>query len=502
VSLATRRAPDRTPLVRSRGARFESVVGAAAGWTLIGAAAALAVTALVDITGEGEDALGFTVVGAIGAIVGFGLLRVFRRPVHAHRRGVITSLVTTMTSLIALSAVAYWAVGAFDRPDDALFESVAGFSTTSLTVLNPLEGATRGVLFWRATSQWLGGGMAMFFAVAVLPFFGASDLGYAHGQNSRADAVAPRVWVGIQRLAKLYVGLTAVIDLAYLIAGMGTFDAITFSFTTASTGGFANYTDSLAHFDSAAIEWVAIGGMAVAGTSMALIWWVIRGAPGSILRSMEFRLYAFLLVGATATVSVWTWDTGSAHEVIRQAAFTITASLSTTGFRVVDWGMWIWGAQVMILALIGIGSMSGSLGGGFRTLRAIEATRFVGRELRRQLHPHARQVIKINDTVVSEETLWRMHAFQLLYIAVAAGGAFALALLDVDLITAISGSISSLATMGPALGELAGFADATVLDAPSRGVLMVVMFLGRLAIYPVVLAVGLLWISTRRGLRR
>ena len=59
--------------------------------------------------------------------------------------------------------------------------------------------------------------------------------------------------------------------------------------------------------------------------------------------------------------------------------------------------MWIWGAQVLLLALIGIGSMSGSLGGGFRVLRAIEATRFVGRELRLQLHPQAREVIKIGE---------------------------------------------------------------------------------------------------------
>lgn len=502
MSLDTPEAPGITPLVRSRRGRHESVVGASVGWTLIGAGAALGLTALVDLTGDGEDAVGFAVVGAAGALAGFVLLRLFRRPAHAHRRGVITSLVTSMSGLIVLSAVAYWVVGAFDRPDDALFESVAGFSTTSLTMLAPVEDATRGVLFWRAASQWLGGGMAMLFAVAVLPFFGASDLGYAHGQRSSADAVAPRVWVGMERLAKLYVGLTATIALAYLLAGMGFFDAVTFGFTTASTGGFANYSDSIAHFDSAAIEWVAIAGMAAAGTSMALLWWLIRGAPGAFVRSTEFRFYAFLLVGASVTVSVWTWDTGSAHEVIRQSAFTVTASLSTTGFRVVDWGLWIWGAQVMILALIGIGSMSGSLGGGFRTLRAIEATSFVSRELRRQLHPQARQVVKIDDTVVSEDALWRMHAFQLLYVAVAAGGAFALALLDVDLITAISGSISSLATMGPALGELAGFADATVLDAPSRGVLMPVMFLGRLAIYPVVLAVGLLWISIRRGLRR
>ena len=479
-----------------------SVVGFSMGWTLIGAGGALALTSLIDLTDEGEDALGFASVGAFGALLGFGLLRIFRRPAHAHRNGVITSLIASMSGLIVLSALVYWVVGAFDRPDDALFESVAGFSTTSLTVLSPVEEATRGVLFWRAASQWLGGGTAMLFAVAVLPFFGATDLGYAHGQGANINAVAPRVWTGMERLAKLYVGLTTVIVLAYLSAGMGLFDAVTFGFTTASTGGFANYSDSIAHFDSAAIEWVAIAGMALAGTSMALLWWLVRGAPGSILRSIELRLYAFLLVAASVTVSVWTWDTGSSPEVIREASFTVTASLSTTGFRVVDWGLWIWGAQVMILALVGIGSMSGSLGGGFRTLRAIEATRFVGRELRRQLHPRSREVIKIGDTVVSEEALWKMHAFQLLYIAVAAGGAFALALLDVDLVTAISGAISSLATMGPALGELTGFADATVLDAPSRAVLMVVMFLGRLAIYPVILAVGLLWISLRRQVRR
>jgi trk system potassium uptake protein TrkH len=482
--------------------RRDSVVGFSLGWSLIGAGAALALTAMVDVTGVADDALGFAAVGALSAMIGFGLLRIFRRPAHAHRNGVIMSLVLAMAVLVLVSTVAYWTVGAFDRFDDALFESVAGFSTTSLTVLSPVEGASKGVLFWRAATQWLGGGIAMLFAVAVFPFFGATDLGHAHGSASGVDAVAPRVWVGVERLAQLYLGLTLLTQFAYLLAGMGAFDAFTHGLTTVSTGGFSNYEDSFAHFDSAAIEWVAIVAMGLAGSSMALVWWLIRGAPGSVIRSVELRVYGALLLVSTVTVSVWTWADGPAHDVIREAAFTVTASLSTTGFRVVDWGLWIWGAQVLLLALIGIGSMSGSLGGGFRVLRAIEATRFVGRELRQQLHPRATQVVKIGDVVVAEEALWRMHAFQLLYIAVASGGAFALALLDVDMITAISASISSLATMGPALGELTGFADATVLDAPSRAVLMVVMFLGRVAIYPVVLTIGLLWISTRRVLRR
>ncbi|MDE0237321.1 MAG: hypothetical protein OXN95_08870, partial [bacterium] len=225
--------------------------------------------------------------------------------------------------------------------------------------------------------------------------------------------------------------------------------------------------------------------------SVAALVWMVRGKVQALWRSTELKLYACLIVGSTVLVAAWTWtDTGGGADTIRESFFVVTSSISTTGFRVADWGYWVAAPQILLLLLIGVGSMAGSAGGGFRVLRVIEILGIVRRELVVQLHPRAVVPVRVSGAVASEASLTRVHNFQILWVLAAASGVFGIASLGGDLPTAMSGSISALATAGPGLGDLSGFADATVLAAPARGVLIALMFLGRLSIYPVVVVIG------------
>ena len=414
-----------------------------------------------------------------------------RFPWHRSAVRVLTSVVITAVGAVAISTVVYLASGEVGRVDDALFESVAGFTTTSLTVLDP-EALPTGLLWWRAITQWLGGVGALMFALVVVPTFGGQRRLSEVAEGRGRRAVLSSTWSHTARRVLLaYAGLTAAVVVAYWLAGMRAFDAATFGLTTASTGGFANYRDSFAHFDSAAIEWVGAWAMAMAGVSVAVLVWIVRGQVQALWRSTELKLYAGAMLAATALVSAWTWqDTGGGADTIRRSFFTVASAMSTTGHRVADWGEWVAAPQALLLMLIGVGAMAGSAGGGFRVLRVIELLGIIRRELVLQLHPRAVVRVKVSGVAASEASLTRVHNFQILWVLAAAAGVFGIASLGADLPTALSGAISALATAGPGLGDLSGFADATVLAAPARAVVMALMFLGRLSIYPVVVVIG------------
>ena len=414
-----------------------------------------------------------------------------RFPWHRSAVRVLTTVVATAVGAVAVSTVVYLASGEVGRVDDALFESVAGFTTTSLTVLDP-EVLPTGLLWWRSITQWLGGAGALMFALVVVPTFGGQRRLSEVAEGRGRRAVLSSTWSHTARRVLLaYAGLTGAVVVAYWLAGMGAFDAATFGLTTASTGGFANYRDSFAHFDSAAIEWVGAGAMAMAGVSVAVLVWIVRGQVQALWRSTELKLYLALMLASTVLVSAWTWqDTGGGADTIRRSFFTVTSAMSTTGHRVTDWGEWVAAPQALLLMLIGVGAMAGSAGGGFRVLRVIELLGIIRRELVLQLHPQAVVRVKVSGVAASEASLTRVHNFQILWVLAAAAGVFGIASLGADLPTALSGAISALATAGPGLGDLSGFADATVLAAPARAVVMALMFLGRLSIYPVVVVIG------------
>jgi trk system potassium uptake protein TrkH len=195
-------------------------------------------------------------------------------------------------------------------------------------------------------------------------------------------------------------------------------------------------------------------------------------------------------VAASIVVSWWTAPSGGpTHESVRHAVFSVVSSASTTGHTVTDWGAWASGPQVVLLVLMGIGAMSGSLGGGFRVVRGLALVSYVERELDRQLRPRVVRPVRVGRVGLDEDLADGMVGYQVLYLLTAGSGAFFLALFGEDLLTSLSGTISAVATVGPALGDLAPGDLARSATRPARVALMVIMLSGRLEIYPVLNAI-------------
>jgi len=457
----------------------------------------LAASGGVGLAGDRRDAYAALVIGGVMCLAGTVGLLLYKLPKTVSRRDVFVAAGLGWLVVIGCSVLFYVSTAEFANFDDALFESVAGFSTTSFSLLDDPSQLSSTALFWRAGTQWLGGAGALALALFLMPLFYDRNL-------SRDSASADEIVLSssgrrgsgeLFNFLALYVLLTVGLAAAYWLAEMGSFDAVSYAFTTVSTGGLANHSDSLAHFDSRSIEWIAVGGMFLAGINGALLFRALRGSLEPLWKSVEFRVYLAVVAAAGIAGLIWS-DISGWEERLRGVFFAVTSAVSTTGFRVVDWGVWNAGLQMMLLLLIATGAMAGSTSGGFQLLRATEATHYLYREILNYASPSARPAT-VQRAYLADQPLARMQAFQFIYLAAAAAGAVGLACFGHDVVTSISGSISSLATMGPALGDLGPLQDANLLPRPERLLLALLMLLGRMFIYPVLLIVGTLFVKSR-----
>ena len=493
------------PRRRLLSGRWRSPVGFVVGVAALASSAlALACTAVGAVT-DGRHTGAFAALGLVWGVVGLGLTWSCEVPVRLRSSTAFVGVLALWLAFIAMSTTTYELIDAFATWDDALFESVSGYTTTAATVVRDPESYSRAALFWRAGTQWLGGLAAFLFVVAVLPSLGVGGLEVTEpGQRHAGTSLrSHRTVLQLERLAAVYAGLTVSGVALYLLGGMGPFDAVTYAATTISTGGFANHAGSFGHFGSASVEWAGVGGMVLGGANMALL---VRGlrrrTVSTVWRSFELRAYATVIVVGGGVVALATLpDDGVTHASVRHAYFHVASAASTTGHFVDGWGGWTAGPQVLLLAILGVGAMSGSAGGGFRLVRALALLGYLRREAVLQIHPRAVAPVRVGRTPVDEALVARMVGYQAQYLLVAASGAVVLGALGTDLVTALSGAVSAVANTGPALGELSpGDGGVLNLPRPARAALMPLMLLGRLEIAPVL--VGAAVVASRRPIRR
>lgn len=491
----------------ARAGHVESAVGFVVGVALL-ACGVLALVSAAAALIDGRRPATLALLAGIWAAAGALLVRSCHPPVRLRSSTAFAGVLATWLTLITVSTLTYEALGTFEHLDDSLFESVAGFTTTASSVLGDPESVARGVLAWRAGTQWLGGLAALLFVVAVLPSIGVGglDVTSASYRHSGTSLRSHRTLASMRRLLTLYAAFTVTGIGLYLVAGMGPFDAVTYAATTISTGGFANHAGSFSHFESTAVEWAGFGGMVLGGANMALLYRTLRGRDlRGAARSFELRAYLAAIVVGGIVVTLATAPTGGiTHESLRHAYFHVASATSTTGHWVgLGWGAWTVAPQVLLLAIMGVGSMSGSAGGGFRQVRALALVGYLRRELVLQLHPRAVASVRVGRRPVSEELVSRMIGYQAQYLMVAGIGAVIVAVLGADLVTSITGAISALANVGPALGELVpGAGGIRVLSRPERAALLPLMLLGRLEIAPVLVGIGLTATALRRVVQR
>ena len=458
-------------------------------------------------TSNHEVALG---LGALIAMAAGVLLVTFTRlDEDLPPASVFAAVAWTWIGCSLFGALPLWFSGELGSFDNALFEAVSGMTATGSTVLSPIEGTGRGVLMWRQIMQWYGGMGMVVLAVTILPFLGVGGLSLitVEAPGPTSDRLAPRVSSTARRLWALYGGITVAIAAALMITGLSLYDAVAHAFTTAGTGGFSPYDNSIGHFNSTAVEAVMIVGMLVGGVSFTLHWRAVSGDPRAYGRSSEFRTYVMVIAAAAVFTSLLNWanDLSDLSNSFRNGIFGVVTLSTSGGFANAsdanpggDFAAWTPGAQALLLPLMVMGGMTGSTAGGLKVLRAQVMAKFMRVGLLRVKHPQVVARVKLGQRAVSEPVLQRVAGLVALYALSALLAILVLAALGEDLATSSSGAISALSNMGPALGDAGPTSNFLVFSRPARGVLMALMLIGRLEFFAIFLVAVSAYERSRR----
>jgi trk system potassium uptake protein len=395
------------------------------------------------------------------------------------------------TAAAAVGSLPFLLHGTFDRPVEAFFESMSGFTTTGATVLGVIEEEPRAVLLWRSVSQWLGGVGIVVLVLAVAPATGLASqrVFYAETTGPTAERLTPRIVDTAKIIFAIYLGLSAAALTAYLLAGMGAFEAVSHMGTTVSTGGFSTRSASIGAFDSVAVELVAIGFMAASGVNFAFYWRAMRGRENLWPQLAEVRAYLGILVAAIGVVTLSVLASGDvpgAGEAVRASAFSVTTVMTGTGYTTVDFDTWNDFARLALLALMFVGACAGSTTGGMKVIRVMLLARTAAQEVQRQLRPKAVQVLRVRGRVYSEEVRRGVLGFFYIYVAVFISGTLAMAATGLDIVTAASGVAATLNLIGPGLGEVGAAENFGAVSETGLWLMSLFMLVGRLEVFTVV----------------
>lgn len=454
------------------------------GWLLAG----LGVVQLVPIAVAvlyGEAILPYVASAAVAIVCGVPLI-VSSRPRDHRMRPRDGFLVVGVGWFLAslFGALPYFLCDALS-PVDALFESMSAFTTTGSTVLTGLETQPHAMLLWRSLSQWLGGMGIIVFAIAILPLLGIGgmQLFRAEVPGPVASKLTPRIAQTARRLWLIYAGITLACALSLVIAGMGVFDATNHAFTTLATGGFSTRDASIGGFGSAAIEWVTIVFMLMAGINFELHYRLLVGQVGAVFRDVELRTYLGVVFGVGVVVAVCL--SGSGEGALRQAFFQVVSIVTTTGYGTADYQLWPALAQFLLLQLMLVGGMAGSTAGGLKSLRALLLWRGLRSTIARTIHPHAVRRVTYAGAPVDEEVLAAIGAFLTAYIGVAAVAATVVAAAGYDSLTSVSAALTAISNVGPGFGAVGPSENFAELPGYAKLTLGLTMIAGRLELFTV-----------------
>jgi trk system potassium uptake protein TrkH len=378
---------------------------------------------------------------------------------------------------------------------DAIFEAVSGFTTTGAIIFSRLETLPVSVLYYRSQIEWLGGIGIVVLAVALLPMLGVGGMQLLRAETPgpvKDSKLTPRITETAKALWIIYLSLTAACALAYWAAGMSTFDAITHSFTTVSTGGNSTRDGSLAYFDNPTIELVAIVFMFIGAVNFSLHFLAWRHRRlSSYLRDPEFIAYVRILGIAIVVYTLVLWLSRYAYEpghALRLALFHAVSMQTTSGFVTDDFTHWPGALPVILLLSAFIGGCAGSTSGGMTIERWLLLWKQGQREVAQLVHPNAELPVKLGAKPLDPRVINAVWGFFAVYVL--AFGVLMVSLLatGVDQVTAFSAIAACMTNAGTGLADVA--TNFTALSNVGKWICVLAMLLGRLEVFPLLVLVS------------
>ena len=449
------------------------------------------VPALIDATFNNRDWLSFVISAAItGFFAGLLILVTYQPdPFQLDLRQAF--LLTALTWMIVPAFAALPMTGLGHGYTNAFFEAMSGLTTTGSTVLAGLDGLPPGILIWRSLLQWLGGIGIIVMAIVLLPFLRIGGMQLFRTESSeQSEKVVPRAFNMVAGIGFVYLGLTVACAIAYGIVEMSVFDAVNHAMATISTGGYSTHDASFGYFHRPVTHWIGTFFMIAGALPFLAYIRVLRGDRGALLRDTQVRaLFVFFLL-VIGSKSAWLAVTQqmSFDDALQHTAFNVVSVVTTTGFASTDYTLWGSGAEAIFFVLMFLGGCAGSTSGGIKVYRHLIIWQLIRLKLHRLVAQHQVVPLRYAGRRLPEDVPGAVLAFVAALLGMVAVFTVLLGLMGLDLVTALTASVTAIANVGPGLGPIVGPAGNFVsLPDAAKWLLALAMMLGRLEIFTVFL---------------
>ena len=384
----------------------------------------------------------------------------------------------------------------FDAPHltvaSAVFEAFSGLTTTGATVMTGLDNLPKAILFYRQFLQWLGGMGIIVLAIAIIPLLGIGGMQLYRAEMSgpmKEQKIRPRITETAKVLWMIYLSLTLSCALAYWLAGMSVFDAITHSFSTVSIGCFSTHDASIGYFNSPLINGITVLFLLVSACNFGLHFRAFSTIGREnffkiYLRDPEFRFFISIQVILVVVCTSVMWGHSyfkTSWQDFEQVLFQAVSISTTTGYTTSDFAAWPSFVPVLLISASFMGGCAGSVGGGLRVARVLVLYLQGKRELKRVVHPNLVYPIKWGKNILDERVIGSIWAFFSAYILVFLICLLGVIACGVEPFNAFNAVLASINNLGPGLGAVSS--NMIAIPDSAKWILTIAMVCGRLEIF-------------------
>ncbi|ADB60963.1 cation transporter [Haloterrigena turkmenica DSM 5511] len=305
-------------------------------------------------------------------------------------------------------------LAAFTDPLNALFESMSGFTGTGLTMTDNEEVLPRTLQWWRSFIEWVGGVGVIVLTTAVLSRPGSGSL-TLYESEARSERIHPSIVSTVQTIWWIFLLFTFVSILLLWAVGMPLWGAINHGMTGLATGGFSITDNSIATYDSAAIDFALLPVMLLGSIAFPVHYLILQGDLRNLYTDLQTRwVFIYMSLGTLAlTMFVYaagTYDT--LFGAFRYGSFQFVSAATCAGFQTavdatnVALGRWPIQAQLTVTFGMVIGGAAGSTVGGIKLIRALTLLKGIRFRIADVFYPEsAVRRLKINGRSLNEREL-------------------------------------------------------------------------------------------------
>ena len=438
--------------------------------------------------------LSFVVTFVLGV---FPLIFVRNSPALSMHEGLVTIVVSWLLSFM-MGMLPYVLWGGEFTIINALFESVSGYTTTGATMLRDIEALPPSLLFWRSSTQYIGGLGVVIFLLYILPDNSPLRLKLTNLELSSItrEGYQYRSSQAIRVIIRVYLALLVLSFGSLVLAGMPMFDAINHALTISATGGFSIKNASIGFYDNYIINIIVMVFTIVSSIHFGLIYMAVAMQTWKPLRTPVVRYFLSVIVIASIATCVslkWSGGYESWGKAAMDASFAVVNYITTSGFAIADNASWPLMASVMLMFCAFQCGCSGSTSGGLKADRMLLSFRVIIRQIRHNASPSEVHRITVGGRPVKDEVAIGAVTYLALYCLIVMLSTLLLLSLGVDGRTAFSGTVASVGNVGPALGDIGMAGNYAHLAPWVKFIFSADMLLGRVEIYPVLVVIFLLF---------